>query len=165
MKLSDLKKDEIVFIDANIFLYHFTGVSKDCRDFLKRCEAKELYGITGVTILAEVCHRLMIAEAIKNGYIQTSKPAVQLQKKPAVIEKLFEYSAQVMNIATWGIKVISPPEDIILSSQIYRTECGLLTNDSFIPVYMQIANTEKLASNDRAFSAVPSLQLYAPVDV
>lgn len=165
MKLSELKTGESVFIDANIFLYHFTGVSCDCKEFLKRCETKDLFGITGLSVLAEVNHRLMIAEAIKCGFITSVRPAIQLEKKFEVIKGLSEYSAQVMNIMNWGIKVVPTPEDILRESQIYRTQFGLLTNDSFMPVYMKFATTNKLATNDRAFARIPSLHLYLPSDI
>lgn len=165
MKLNELKTKESVFIDANIFLYHFTGVSKDCREFLKRCELKDLFGITGLTVLAEVCHRLMIAEAIKHRLIHPLRPTLQLQKKPEIIKGLSEYSAQIMNIIDWGIKIIYLPEDILIKSQVYRTQFGLLTNDSFIPIYMRLANTEKLATNDQAFGRIPPLHIYSPSDI
>ena len=38
MKLDEIKTGSEVFIDANIFIYHFTGVSDECGDFLNRCE-------------------------------------------------------------------------------------------------------------------------------
>lgn len=165
MILNELKTQDVVFIDANIFLYHFTGVSDGCKEFLKRCETKDLLGVTGLTVMVEVCHHLMIAEAIKQELISTAKPTVQLQKKPEVVKKLFEYSAQVMNIINWGIRIIIPPSDILIRSQVYRTQFGLLTNDSFIPVYMKLANTDKLATLDQAFISIPSLQIYSPFDV
>ena len=165
MKLNELKTGDSVFIDANIFLYHFTGISNDCKEFLKRCEDKELLGISGITILAEVCHRLMVAEAIKKNLISSQKPAVQLQEKPEIVKKLSEYSTQIMNIMTWGIKIISPDGDILLKSQVFRNQFGLLTNDSFIPVYMRLANTDKLATNDNGFVSIPSLHIYLPSDI
>lgn len=165
MQLNELKTGESVFIDANIFLYHFTGASEDCREFLKRCENGNLFGTTSLAVLAEVCHRLMIAEAVKRGLIRSLKPAVRLQKKPEIVKMLSEYSAQMMNIAGWGIKVVVPPHDMIVKSQIYRSQFGLLTNDSFIPVCMTLANTDKLATNDEAFSRIPSLQVYFPSDI
>lgn len=165
MNLNEIKTGESVFIDANIFLYHFTGVSIECREFLKRCEYGDIVGITGLTILAETCHHLMLAEAIKRGYITSSKPTLQLQKKPEIIKKLSEYSAQVMSVTDWGIQIIVPPQDMIIKSQIFRSQFCLLTNDSFIPVYMNLGNTEKIATNDHIFTRIPSLHVYAPSDV
>lgn len=165
MKLSELTAAEPVFIDANIFLYHFTGASRECKEFLQRCEAQELSGITGVTIMAEVCHRLMLAEAIKRGFISSSKPAMQLQKKPEIIKRLSEYPAQMTNIMGWGITILPAPENILAESQVFRTQFGLLTNDSCIPVYMKAAGASKIATNDRAFRSIPSLHVYTPSDI
>lgn len=94
-RLNELKSGEAVFIDANIFLYHFTGVSQDCKEFLRRCEDKDVVGITSLTVLAEVCHRLMVAEAIKRKLIRPQKPTQQLQEKPEIIKELSEYFVQL----------------------------------------------------------------------
>lgn len=165
MMLSAIKTQESVFIDANIFIYHFTGSSKECNEFLKRCESQDIMGITAVTVLAEVTHHLMITEAIKNGFISPQKPTLQLQKRPEIIKKLSAYYLQIMNIAAWGIKIINPPEDIFIKSQIYRSQFGLMTNDSFIPVYMNSSHTDKLATLDQIFNNIPSLQVYLPSDI
>ncbi len=165
MLLNEFKTQDIVFIDANIFLYHFTGVSEDCKEFLKRCEYKELFGVTAVSVLSEICHHLMIAEAIKLGFISKNKPAWELQKRPEIVKKLSLYPVQITNIIDWGIRVISPPSDILLKSQVYRTQFGLLTNDSFIPVYMKLVNTDKLATLDQAFTSIPCLRVYSPSDI
>ena len=165
MKLSDIKAGEKVFVDSNIFIYHFTGVSKECLDFFKRCEAKDILAITGTTIIAEVCHRLMIAEAISRGFISAARPALQLQKKPALVKQLHEYYVQITNITGLGIAVINTPENIITESQVYRTQFGLLTNDSFVPVYMKTADTDILVTNDKIFGQIPNIHIYAPSDI
>lgn len=162
MKLNELVSGETVFIDANIFLYHFTGVSDECREFLKRCENGDLIGVTGVTVLAEVCHHLMIAEAIRHKWITLQRPVVQLQQKPELIKKLSEYFTQMVNLLDWRIQIIAPVEDMVIKSQVFRSQYGLLTNDSFVPVYMKLANTAKLATNDHAFDRIASLQVYTP---
>ena len=56
-----------IFIDANIFIYHFTHtpLTAACTAFLQRVETGDLHGITSSVVLAEVAHRLMILEAIQ----------------------------------------------------------------------------------------------------
>ena len=56
--LEQVRQGVRIFIDAPVFIYHFTGVSAECRDFLKRCESAEIHGVTSVMTLAEVAHRL-----------------------------------------------------------------------------------------------------------
>jgi predicted nucleic acid-binding protein len=37
MRLDEIEPGEKCFIDANIFIYHFTGASEECSSFLTRC--------------------------------------------------------------------------------------------------------------------------------
>jgi len=64
LPLLELPAGQTVFIDANIFIYHFTGLSQECSSFLERCERGELWGVTAVHIILEVLHRLMMIEAV-----------------------------------------------------------------------------------------------------
>ena len=106
----------------------------------------------------------MIAEAIQKKWVSLKKPTVQLQEKPEIVKKLSEYFGQLLNIMDWGIRVITPPEDMIIKSQVFRSQYGFLTNDSFIPVYMKLANINKLATNDKALARISSIEVYFPSD-
>ena len=165
MKLNEIEPGENVFIDANIFIYHFTGISQECKEFLKDCTQKKFDGFTSTTVLAEVCHRLMAIEAVKLGLARAKQPSSYLQKNPAVVKKLSEYYMQMTNIFGWGIRIVSPDENFIIKSQIYRQRFGLLTNDSLIPVYMEKAGAANLASADKVFSSINHLKLYSPGDI
>jgi len=46
MILANLRDGDRVFIDANIFIYHFGGRSVQCKAFLERCARRELLGYT-----------------------------------------------------------------------------------------------------------------------
>jgi hypothetical protein len=66
MLLSDLGDGSSVFIDANIFIYHFSKGSKlnpACSNFLERIEEGKINGFTSVAVIQEVAHRMMIVEA------------------------------------------------------------------------------------------------------
>jgi len=76
MSLVDLQSGDSVFIDANIFIYHFGGQSLECRVLLARCARRNLFGHTSTPVLAEVLHRRMVAEAIARGLV-TAKTAVR----------------------------------------------------------------------------------------
>ena len=64
MKLAEARDGDRVFIDANIFIYHFGGRSLECKKFLERCARRLLLGYTATPVIGEVLHRRMIAEAI-----------------------------------------------------------------------------------------------------
>jgi len=66
MLLSDLEDGSSVFVDANIFIYHFSKGSKlnpACSNFLERIEGGKIHGFNSVTVIQEVAHRMMIVEA------------------------------------------------------------------------------------------------------
>ncbi|MCP4680714.1 MAG: type II toxin-antitoxin system VapC family toxin [Desulfobacterales bacterium] len=78
MKLAEIKAGSEIFIDSNIFIYHFTGVSDECSNFLGRCERGELIAMTSVNVILEVLHRLMMVEAVRKNLV----------KPPNIIKKL-----------------------------------------------------------------------------
>ena len=165
MKLDEVPPGEKVFIDANIFIYHFTGASQECKEFLKDCAQNKFTAFTSTTVLAEVCHRLMAVEAVKKGLVSPKQPSMALQKNPAAVKKLSEYYVQMTNILGWGIHIINPRENIFVKSQIYRQRFGLLTNDSMIPVCMEEAGTANLASADKMLASIDRVNAYSPCDI
>ena len=42
MTLAKLPDGASVFVDANVFVYHFTGVSIECKTLLERAEKKSI---------------------------------------------------------------------------------------------------------------------------
>ena len=66
MFLHEIEIGQRVFIDANIFVYHFSKDSrfnKSCRDFLLRIENSEVHGVTSAAVIMEATHRIMMSEA------------------------------------------------------------------------------------------------------
>ena len=45
--LEQVERGARVFIDASVFIYHFTGASLDCRRFLETCERGQVLAIFG----------------------------------------------------------------------------------------------------------------------
>lgn len=165
MKLTEVPEGETVFIDANVFIYHFTGASLECKEFLKDCAKQRVSAFTATTVLIEVCHRLMAIEAVKLALVKPHQPSSYLQKNPNLVKKLSAYYTQITNILSWNIQIVPPLADILIKSQIFRQRFGMLTNDSLIPVYMEEANTLNLASADKLFLTLPHLRLYSPSDI
>ena len=95
MTFDALQKGSKIFLDANIFVYHFGELSAECKHLLSRCSQRELKGYASTSVLAEVLHRLMIVEAVKKGYINAKNPVKQLKKHPEIIKQLSDYSADV----------------------------------------------------------------------
>jgi len=165
LSLRDIPAGGDVFIDANIFIYHFTGNSLECTDFLSRCEEGELKGATSSLVLAEVLHRLMLAEASFKRLLKGPKMAEKIRRKPEIVSRLMEYSAASQAVHGMKIKVCSLTEEIVLTSQDIRFKYGLMVNDSLIAATMRDEGFLELATNDDGFSRVDWIRVYKPDDL
>lgn len=165
MRLEEIEPRSEVFIDSNIFIYHFTGVSEESSSFLACCEEDELSGITSVNVLLEVLHRLMMVEAVKKNLIKPPSLVQKLKDKPEKVCQMNDYFTNTIAVLDMGIKVYPITPELLKSSQMIRAQYGLLVNDSLIVALMQEEGIQKLASNDDAFSKIDWIKLYKPGDV
>ncbi|MDA8083450.1 MAG: PIN domain-containing protein [Nitrospiraceae bacterium] len=165
MTLDQIRTGDHVFIDANIFIYNFGGQSTECRDFLIRCAKNDVAGYTLTSVLAEVLHRLMIAEAVMKGFIPEKNPLKLLGEKPEIIRMLFSYAGNVEKISNMNIRILPLTEDIIRKSARIRRSEGLLTNDSLVVAAVKDLGLNTLASNDGDFDHIRWLRVAKPSDL
>jgi len=165
MALTEIPPGSAVFVDANIFIYHFAGRSGECSAFLRRIEAGELQGFTGPISLLEVAHRLMMLEAAARRPGMKGSPAMILNKRPDLVRELSMYYFSVLAIAKFGLQVVPLPPDLLTASQEFRQAYGLLVNDSLVAMHMRQAGLSFLASADAAFDRVKGIDRFAPGDI
>jgi predicted nucleic acid-binding protein len=165
MTLAEMPDAATVFIDANVFVYHFTGVSPECKGLLERAERTSIRGVTGAHILLEVLHRLMMIEAVTKGLISPSQPAKKLKQNWQVIQQLKDYNHCVSEIAVLNVAVLPITEEVIRESEELRQAHGLMTNDSITFSLMTRHGLTNLATLDSDLRRVPGLALYQPSDV
>jgi len=165
MIFEELNEGDSIFIDANIFIYNFGALSTECKTLLIRCAKKELIGYTLTSILAEVLHKLMIAEAIEKQLITDKNPVKNLIEKPDIIKNLVKYNKQVDKIREMNIAILNLTNELIHDSAKIRQTNGLLTNDSLVVAAMKDMGLSKLATNDNDFDKIKWLQVYKPEDV
>jgi len=165
MRLNDLPDGARAFVDSNILIYHFAGKSADCRAFLQRCEQGRVEVLTGVHVLLEVTHRLMILEALQKGLIPSGQPARRLKKKPEVVKVLSDYSRAVRQIPRMGIRVHGVPLPVVNASEAVRVQEGLMTNDSVTVAMMHELGLTQIATHDSDLHRVSGLAVYQPDDV
>ena len=165
MTLAELLDGGSVFIDANIFIYHFGGRSLECKTFLERCARRELLGYTSTPILAEVLHRLMIAEAIAKGLV-TAKTAVRkLGESPELVKHLAQYQEDVDKIFQMNLTIVALTPGIVrLSAEVRKNE-GLLTNDSLVVACMRAQGLTKVATANGDFDKISGITVYKPTDL
>lgn len=165
MALTEIAAGSAVFVDANVFLYHFAGRSDDCSSLLARVEAGEVLGFTGQVTVLEVMHRLMMLEAAERGLSLKPTPAARLAREPRLVQQLSKYYFSALAIPKVGIQILPLPQDFLTASQEFRQRYGLLANDSLVPMHMRQAGLSILASADATFDRVPGIKRFAPADI
>ncbi len=165
MKLSEIKAGSEIFVDSNIFIYHFTGVSDECSDFLSRCEREELIGMTSVNVILEVLHRLMMVEAVSKNIVKPPNIVKKLSKSPQKIKRLNEYFVNTEKIQDMGIGIKPLIFETIIKSHVIRLFSGLMVNDSVIIASMKKEGVKLLATNDKALKKLDEIDVYSPEDI
>jgi predicted nucleic acid-binding protein len=164
LPLPALPSGTLVFVDANIFIYGLLGESRQCADLLERCRKEEVAGVTTTEVVGEVCHRLMVKEAMDLGLI--SRPAASaLKSKHDVIRGLRKYWELTVRIFQWNLVVLGSNEARHRVAQRIRSEHGLLTNDSLIAAACLEGDIRSLATRDADFDLIAELTVYRPSDL
>ena len=165
MTLADLRDGDRVFIDANIFIYHFGGRSLECKALLERCARRELLGYTSTPVLAEVLHRRMVAEAIAQGLVTARTAVRKLGETPEIVKQLTQYQEDVRKISHMHLTILPLTLAIVQASAAVRTGEGLLTNDSFVIAFMRAQGLTQLATANGDFDRVGGIAIYKPADL
>ncbi|MEX2690478.1 MAG: PIN domain-containing protein [Candidatus Njordarchaeum guaymaensis] len=155
--LKDIPINSRIFIDFNIFIYHFLNVSESCTNFTKRDR-----GLHIQIVLAETLHRLMIAELIEKYDIKPNKAVQYLKEKPEVVPTLEKCETAVKKIPRFNVKILSVPIDAIFQSKELRKKYYLLTNDSLNLHVMKSNKISDIATNDRDFERVDFIKVWRP---
>lgn len=166
MFLSDLKNGSSVFVDANIFIYHFSQKSRfnlDSTNFLERIEEREIIGITSTSVVQEATHRMMIIEAALVLRDKNLKDLVKhLKTHPDIVKQLVSHRSVPEKIVSFNFDIESPDIGTIERSQAMKNRYGFLSNDALSLQIMQDLRINNLASNDSDFERVDFIRLYKP---
>ena len=165
MNLADLRDGDRVFIDANIFIYHFGGRSVECKVLLERCAHRALLGYTSTPVLAEVLHRRMVAEAIATGLVTARTAVRRLAETPELVKQLTQYQDDVSKIPLMHLTILPHTLDMVQAGAEVRKRDGLLTNDSFVVACMRQQGLTQLATANGDFDRVDGLIIYKPTDL
>jgi len=165
MALADLRDGDRVCIDANIFIYHFGGQSLACKALLERCARRELLGYTSTSVLAEVLHRRMVAEAIAQGLVTARTAGRKLGETPEMVKQLTQYQEDGCKIPHMHLTILPLTLAIVPASAEVRTGEGLLTNDSFVIAFMHAQGLTQLATANGDFDWVGGIAIYKPADL
>ena len=159
----DLPEASEIFLDANIFIYHFAGPSAytdSCSKLLQSVEEGRLAGFTSALVLAETLHRLMILEAISSLRMDPKTAVRRLKAQPPLVKQLTRHLTVPDIIRGIGIQVLSQEVVDVHTSNQLKQEYGLLTNDSLNLAVMQRRQLTCIATNDPDFQRVAGLKVW-----
>jgi predicted nucleic acid-binding protein len=165
MNLNDIKTGSNVIIDANIFIYALQKSSQQCERLLDRCIDEELYGIVPLHVLAEVMHRMMIAEARDNNWISGSNPTKRLSEQPDRIRALVRYENKTKDLLAMGLQMEPVIQEDFISAMIVQRQAGLMTNDALLVAVCQRLRINAIASADTKLREIPGIFLFSPDDI
>jgi len=165
MNLNQIKKSDIVLLDANVLVYGVLHKSAQCLKLLRRCTERDVIGVVGLQQLAEVMHRLMMVEARDNGWTTVGNPAKSLSERPDRVRLMNRYSDIVRGLLASGFRFESlMAEDFPAALRLQR-EYGLLTNDALFIAIAERLRIQAIASADKIFMQVQGVILYSPDDL
>jgi predicted nucleic acid-binding protein len=165
MTFAEIEEGSTVFIDANIFIYHFVGTSPQCTSLLERCRSGEVRGATSILILGEVCHRLMMIEAVKRSLVSPGSVAHKLSNRPELVRQLVTSEADIESIPAMRIEVAAATEATLMQALRLQRRYGLMTNDSMIVASMLRGGFRLLATVDRRLKDVGEIETASPTDL
>ena len=166
MNLDDIQSGSLCVADTNVLLYAEQGVSQQCQRLLRRCATGEIILSLPQTVWHELCHKLMLAEAMMAGKVTGPGPASKLARRPEVIKGLGLYMQKLTALVHLGLG-FEPcaREDFFDTAFAYQKKYGLLTNDSLILAAAVRLKADVLATADMAFQHIQELPVAMPSDI
>jgi len=165
VQLSQLPAKSIVLVDANILVYYFSEQSPlhlECKEFVLRATRGEIQVFTSTPVVAEVIHRVMVAEAIERFSLTPGDAVNHLKRHPDAIIQLHKYRPVPSDIYRAGIRILPVDYTDLHRSREWREKHGLLTNDSLAVAVMKRHKIINLATNDPDFERIPGIRVWRP---
>lgn len=165
MRIKDIPVGSAALTDANILVYANQQKSKECMDLVTRCADLEITVLLTTHIFSEIMHALMLNEARSRGLLTGNNPARKLSEKPTLIQSLTDYQNKARKIITAGFIIEPVVREDFFSALTIQKQYGLLTNDSLLIAAAHRLGIKAIASADKAFRNIPSIDLYEPGDL
>ncbi len=159
-----------VFVDTNIFHFHFQGKSQTCTAFLTRIARGEVEAYVNTQVLSDLLHKLMLAEAFAKQCTKSTNPQELKKYLKGMRGKqliLTDYQLQFELVMAIGLRVIRINEKLLMDTKEERKNYYLMTGDSLHIGSMsrQKSPLRHIASYDADFAHIPGLTVWQPSDI
>ena len=146
-----------VFVDANVILYHLTGLVKDFSELCQMVRQKRGYLFTSLRVVDEVLFKTNILKA-REIYKYSRNILQKLKKDKEKIKKLANEIAFLEGFFS-DFYIAVPTEKDLWHSLEVQKEYGLIGNDALILVLMRRLKIKNLISSDTDFKNIPGINL------
>jgi len=162
MRIDQISDNSTVYLDANIFLYHYEDISPDCSSLLERVERGKIRAVTSTRVLDEVLHRRLIAEAVSLYGWSIKQVVNRLKRNPEKLKKISKHWEDIEELLKIGIEVFTfSLEDLLMARKI-QSQFGLLVCDSLTVYLMEKHRIRVLATRDEDFIRVEPIDVWMP---
>ncbi len=152
MDINALPAGDNTLVDSNVIIYYLGGLSVQCRDFFYRVARRDVIAHVTTTIIAEVLHRRMMAEAVAKGLISPGQTVKKLKADPAVIPLLTDHIAEVEKLLRLPFRIHQVTRGDIIASHALRQTHGLFVNDSINLACAHRLALTSIVTNDSDFN-------------
>ncbi len=163
--LDDIPDQTHCFVDANIICYYLIETepfSDQCARFIKRIENGILAASTSAAVIAEVIHKVMLAEAVEKHSLDHKGLAHRLQRRRELIATLSEHQKVITLVRALAMHVEPVTTDILDRAALLSPQYRLLTNDALSVAVMEKLGLSGMVSNDDNFDSIPGLTVWKP---
>jgi predicted nucleic acid-binding protein len=164
--LNDFREKELIFIDANIFLYHAFNTNDDAISFLQKVESSSYKASTSSLVLEEVFFKLLMQSSsnfMEKVTVEKVKSLLRDDtRREAILRPLAEYRKYIGILRDAGMKVFDLSRgDILAAVGVSRTHHLMVADAAHLAVIKR-KNINHLASGDWDFAAVPEITVWSP---
>ncbi|HZZ41882.1 MAG TPA: type II toxin-antitoxin system VapC family toxin [Tepidisphaeraceae bacterium] len=157
-----------LFIDANIFYYHFVrspDLSDWSSDVIENVAAARLTAFTSPHCLAEAIHKIMCAEAAQRFSLPRQAIVNHLRHHPERISELNLFREAATELARLPLSLLAIDSQALADAAQVSSNHGIMTNDAITIALMHRYGLHHLATNDEDFHRIPALTLWKPRSV
>lgn len=161
----DLPPGSVCFVDTNVLFYHFVtshDCSTACTGFVERIVVGEIIGHVAVPIIADLIHKVMLAEAAQRLGLTRATISAQTRQIGDTLARLTAYRQLPEKLKAMPLRYLDLESAILEDAVQVSAASGLLTNDAIIVALMRRHGIQHIATNDDDFDSVSGITVWKP---
>lgn len=170
MNLIDFDREEYIFVDANIFVYHidkFSKYSDSCNEFLSKIEHQRIKTVTSSLVIDEVIYALILLKASESlPEKRLSLLKKHLETDDALMKSCYAFVQQILNyleiLRLSGLLIQVVNFEMIRDACSLGSQYGPYPRDALHLATCQTFGIHHIATSDHHFSKIPLLTIWPP---